>query len=94
VGFVAAKETFSIPEGWTLDHVTVTRGEEAILTAPGVGYVTIVWHRRGFRPGISTIGKLIGKGPFRGRGWKQRLVNEAVAWLKEIETQIAQRTKR
>jgi hypothetical protein len=43
---------------------------------------------RCFRSGITTFGNAVGKRGFagyRGRDWKQRLADDAVAWLRNLE---------
>jgi hypothetical protein len=85
---------FPIPEGWTLRPMECARGT-VILTAPDVGSVTIDFQLRGFRAGIVISGRFVDEKPskrgprrkqYGGRGWKQALVADAVAWLRRLHT--------
>ena len=63
------------------------------LTSPTHGFATIDFQRRGFRGGMFVIsGPFVGekwtkrgldRKQYEGRGWKQSLVDDAAAWLKE-----------
>ena len=49
---------------------------------PAIGMATVDFKERIFRPGISTFGRA--QGPDAkpsGRGWEQKLVDAAMAWL-------------
>lgn len=83
---------FPIPEGWTFRSMDGRRDTE-ILSAPDVGSVTIDFQLRGFRAGITAIGRFVGEKPsksgprrkqYSGRGWKQALVADAVTWLRGL----------
>lgn len=64
-----------------------------VLTAPQIGAATIDFRQRGFRGGAFVLsGKFVGdkltragnvRKLYEGRGWKQTLVDDAVAWLRE-----------
>lgn len=82
-----------VPDGWTLE--TLPRQPDfALLSTPGPGpltcFATIDFRLRGFRTGYSTTGRLFGeewnkkRKKYGGRGWKQSLVDDAVAHLREV----------
>lgn len=81
-----------IPAGWTLDKM-VGHGDLVVLTAPDIGAATIDFQQRGFRGGAFVLSglfvgaKLTRKGyvqkKYTGRGWRQALVDDAVAWLRK-----------
>ncbi len=71
---------FKLPEGWTTATLV---GEQTLLTSPHKYMVTVDFDKRGFRSGMSTHGQLLNKTGYRGRGWKQQLVDDAVKWLVE-----------
>ena len=70
------------PVGWTIEH----RDGYAVLRHPNTmgGCVTIDWSCRGFRGGYSTDGRLTSSKTYRGRGWREELVRDAVAWLSSV----------
>lgn len=70
-----------LPDGWTSEHYV---GCGTSITWPAHGGVTIDWERRGFRSGYSVTGALTSTAKYTGRGWKQRLVDDAVAWLRGV----------
>lgn len=70
-----------VPDGWKSEPV---RGCCTLIEWPGHGMVTIDWEARGFRGGFSTTGLLSSKRRYTGRGWKERLVFDAVASLQEV----------
>lgn len=75
-------ESFTIPPGWKLELLRA-RPEQWLLTspAPRVGAVTLDFERRGYRLGFVRHGKLATDKAYVGRGWKQELVDDAVAAL-------------
>jgi hypothetical protein len=87
------KDTLRIPDGWTLESMTGMR-DVSVLTAPQIGAATIDFSRRGFRGGTFVLtGKFVGekltrsghvRKLYEGRGWKQSLVDDAIAWLQEV----------
>ena len=82
--------TLRVPDGWTLEPM---KGDFVVLEAPRVGATTIDFERRGFRGGVYvTHGRFVGeemtrrgprRKPYGGHGWRQRLVDDAVAWLQK-----------
>ncbi len=68
-----------LPDGWAVEHHDGT----AVLVHPSTigGYVTVDWDCRGFRGGSSTSGRLTSTKTYRGRGWREALARDAVAWL-------------
>ena len=80
-----------IPEGWTLDLVPRTTDYLLLTTPEPRRYMaTIDFRLRGFRSGYSISGKLFGeewnkpRKKYQGRGWKQAIVDDAVAHLQEV----------
>ena len=71
-----------LPDGWTVEH----RDGYAVLRHPSAmgGYITVDWDCRGFRGGYSTAGRLTSTKTYRGRGWREALVRDAVAWLSSV----------
>jgi hypothetical protein len=49
-------------------------------------HVTIDWKPRVTRPGLTITGRPINKTVYRGRHWQQRMVDDAIAWLTNLET--------
>lgn len=78
-----------VPDGWMIERM-VNDDDYAILCWPPHGNMTVDFAGRCFRLGISTVGRIDGpkKRP-TGRGWSQRLVDEAVARLREINSSPA-----
>jgi hypothetical protein len=82
--------TLRIPDGWVLEKATGLT-DVHVLTAPYLGAATLDFRQRGFRGGAFVLsGRFVGEkatrqGPARkkyeGRGWKQAIVDDAVAWL-------------
>lgn len=55
-----------------------------IIVLDGVGMVTVDWERRTFRAGGTSTARPVGIVHHKGRGWQQRLVDEAVEWLSSL----------
>ena len=80
-----------ILEGWTLEPLE-RQPDHALLSTPSPrSYMaTVDFRLRGFRSGYSTTGRLVGdewnkrRKKYGGRGWKQALVDDAVAHLQEV----------
>jgi hypothetical protein len=82
---------FRIPEGWTLLPLERQPDYALLTTSPSPSYMaTIDFRLRGFRGGYSTTGMLVGEAwnkkrkKYGGRGWKQAIVDDAVAHLQEV----------
>lgn len=73
-------ENPTLPAGWTSELV----GNGQVLIRGTHGYVTVDWNKRGFRSGFSVYGRLASTAKYVGRGWQQRLVADAVAWLQKV----------
>ena len=72
------------PTGWTAELYDSLDDacQHVVLAWPGNGYVTIDFEKRGYRSGISISGPYTCiPGRCTGRGWRGRLVTDAVAWL-------------
>lgn len=81
-----------VPEGWKLEPIP--HSDQLLLSTPPPSYMaTIDLHLRGFRSGYVQRGRFEGekftkrgteRKKYGGRGWKQALVDDAVAHLKEV----------
>jgi len=90
-GRVDAQHSLSIPEGWTLEPLPRQADYMLLTTSGPVRYMaTIDFDRRGIRSGYCTIGRYVGeewnkpRKKYTGRGWKQQLVDDAIAHLREV----------
>lgn len=81
-----------LPEGWTLEPLP-RQPDHALLYTPSTGYhcmATIDFRARGIRTGFSTTGRFISeewnkpRKKYRGKSWRQALVDDAVAHLREV----------
>lgn len=81
-----------IPEGWTLEFLP-RQPDHVLLSTPATGpryMTTLDFHARGIRTGYSTTGRFLGeewnkpRKKYKGRGWRQELVDDAVAHLREV----------
>ena len=80
-----------IPEGWTLEPLE-RQPDYALLSTPSPrSYMaTIDFARRGIRSGYSVSSRFVGeewnkpRKKYGGRGWKQALVDDAIAHLREV----------
>lgn len=75
----------TLPAGWTSEDL----GSDQLLIVGWTSvdykqFVTVDFRRRGFRGGFSTHGAMHSQSVYTGRGWSQRLVADAVAWLRAI----------
>lgn len=80
-----------VPDGWTLEELPRQPDYALVTTPPPRRYMATVDLRlRGFRSGCSTSGRLFGEDwnkprkKYVGRGWKQAVVDDAVAHLAEV----------
>lgn len=86
----------TLPEGWTSETIDE---HHTVLRSP-FGMVTVCWGKgswyatRGYRSGWSTIGRLTSTAGYEGRGWKERLVADAVKWLQDVEAAHQRRQRR
>ena len=73
-------EGIHIPVGWTHRYFSMYG---VVVTYPGKGSVTINFQRRSFTSGFSHVRfkNEICRLVHGGRGWKQKLVDDAVEWL-------------
>lgn len=80
-----------VPDGWTLEPME-RQPDHALLTTPSPRryMATIDFRARGFKPGCGTSGRFVGdewnkrRKKYGGRGWRQTLVDDAVAHLQEV----------
>ena len=68
----------TLPDGWTSEEWNRC----LVITAPDRGgSVTLDFEKRGFRAGVVVHGRLTSQMTYAGRGWMQRLLDDAVLWL-------------
>lgn len=79
------------PKGWSLEPLPRLPDYVLLTTPPPMRFMaTIDFHARGFRTGYSISSKLVGeewnkpRKKYRGRNWKQALVNDAAAHLQTL----------
>ncbi len=71
----------TLPDGWTYEDI----GSERILIEnPQRGMVTVDFDRRLFRSGYSTRGPGQTTTKYTGRGWRERLLADAIVWLQAV----------
>lgn len=70
----------NMPPGWTFS-VSCTGAYEI---TNGEGYVSINFDIRAFAPGMTPVYKHNRKNIYTGLGWRQRLVNDAIACLEGL----------
>lgn len=82
----------TLPAGWASEDW----GGQLVLKAPALvghvpyaGYVTVDFSRRCFRSGSVTIGPAASQATYTGRGWRQRLIDDAVAWLQGVLGEVS-----
>lgn len=88
---VAYAVDLRIPDGWALEPLE-RQPDYFLLSTPSPGryMATLDFAHRGFRSGYSTIGRYVGetwnkpRKKYGGRGWKQLLVDNAIAHLQEV----------
>ena len=87
----ATSEGARVPEGWTIEPLPRQPDYVLISTpAPQRYMATVDFRARGFRSGYSTTGRFVGeewnkrRKKYGGRGWRQVLVDDAVASLGEL----------
>jgi hypothetical protein len=80
-----------IPEGWTFEPLPRLPDQLLLNTPPPQRYMTTIDFRaRGYRSGYSTTGRFVGeewnkrRKKYIGHGWRQALVDDAVAHLQEV----------
>ncbi len=67
----------TLPEGWTSE----VRGDRIIIERPSIAFVTVDIERRGFAGGIRHRAPSLATTEYTGRGWRDRLIADAVKWL-------------
>jgi hypothetical protein len=79
-----------VPVGWALEMLP-RQLDQGLLSDPSGRYMaTIDFRKRGIRTGYSTIGRFLGeewnkrRKTYGGRGWRQELIDDAVAHLQEV----------
>lgn len=73
-----------LPAGWTSEPFSTTDDRFLVIRAPYDGtamYVTVDFKLRRFMSGMTMTGRSINKLTPWGRGWRDKLVSDAVKWL-------------
>lgn len=73
--------TVSLPKGWKQKEMV---DGTLVVSHPDGGGVTINYTRRGFALGYGTWVKPNHDSGYTGRGWRERLLNDAITALNEI----------
>lgn len=75
-----------IPKDWTLTKDGYGKDFDVLTTPPPIHYsATIDWAHRAFRSGMSCTGPMASaKKKYVGRGWRQALIDDAVAHLQKV----------
>ena len=70
-----------VPAAWTREKITYSV-DCALYREPTCGgMVTVDYAKRGFRLGCTTTGRLQNEKTYEGRGWRERLEQDAAAYL-------------
>ena len=69
------------PVGWKRERMG--KNHEVFYAPNGLGMVTVDFEMRCFRPGIGTSGRPTSTKTYAGRGWKEAICIDAVAYLSE-----------
>lgn len=84
----------ALPDGWTVEMPEWAPGRVFICAADRRGWVTVDYLARGYRRGLDVSGmvhsgdrdagsvRISRRGTYAGRGWRERLETDAVAWLR------------
>ena len=84
---------YQVPEGW---EETPFKGHKHLveISAPNkAGFVTVDFGKREFRGGYSVQGRPDSTAEYVGRGWRDSLRSDAVAWLENIQQEVKARSK-
>lgn len=74
----------TLPDGWTSEDLG---GSFLLIDTPRNRYrcsVTVDFTARGWRAGWSKTGRLDSRDTYIGRGWRDRLIADAVEYLQEV----------
>lgn len=79
---------FALPEGWTSERLHPKSDRYVVISAPGIGHVTVDFECRCYRGGMTMTGSHAegskrGTAGYRGRNWRVSLVLDAVDYLKQ-----------
>lgn len=78
--------TYILPEGWESETYS-GRKDIIVLKRPGQGggFVTLDFEKRIYAAGMGTPRRHEGaQKMYKGRGWNQEFVDDAVAWLNNV----------
>lgn len=89
----ASVSALRVPDGWALEPLPYSNDQALLQTPPPSCMATIDFRQRGFRLGLVQSGRFVGekrgkrgleRKAYEGRGWKQALLDDAIAHLREI----------
>jgi hypothetical protein len=78
-----SKPTLSLPPGWTSEDLADRPGF-TLIRAPH-GSVMVDYKMRVYRAGSATTGRPLNTKMYGGRGWREQLAMDAIAWLVALE---------
>ena len=78
-----AQSELKLPDGFSIE--IDGHGVGFDLVRSKLGYTTIDWRERCFRAGITSVGQRLNSREYKGTGWRQLLVDDAVMWLRKLE---------
>lgn len=73
-----------LPDGWKSEQMPYSRNILVIEHPSNEGAVSVDFDSRCFRPGMCITGKFMRHREYHGRGWRQSLVDDAVAYLRGV----------
>ena len=73
-------ENIKLPYGYLMEDYF---GKSSVIITKGDGYVTVDFVRRSFETGIGFV-CTDDTDTYTGRGWKQRLVGDAIKYLESV----------
>jgi hypothetical protein len=94
---------YKVPDGWKFEQLKPESLEQVLLqSTPSAGMhtgymATIDFARRLFRSGLVMHGsgvKEYAHRKYEGRGWRQKLVDDAVEWMRSIDAKKKGERKR
>lgn len=75
----------NLPPKWTSE--ALPEAKDAVLIRSASGFmVTVDYYNRCFRAGLSYHGTPASRATYKGRGWRDALTANAIAWLDSVST--------
>jgi len=85
---------YQVPEGWEEKPFKGYKDLVEISAPDKAGFVTVDFGKREFRAGYTVHGKADSTKAYAGRGWRDELRSDAVAWLANIVREIKDRHRK